>query len=583
MKKLLNIIVLLLFVVSVFGQTPQPYYNGLDLTKRGNDLFLELADRLQLTKTPIPYTSSSTDVWDACVLGNQDPDISSNVLLIYGYNDTDGVFSTDRTRLKTAQAGSSYVAGRWNREHIFPQSLAVPTLDTGTPGVSTDVYNLHAADQEQNSTRSNRPFTEGSGNSYTALNGGWYPGDEWKGDVARSIMYMYTVYHGDGSSESKTKCLPKVVGYGTTLTVDPNMVDLFLKWNAEDPVSPYESNKNEQLAAIQKNRNPYIDNPFLATLIWGGLVAEDKWNMNGSSDTEVPTAPTNLVASNITDTSATITWTASTDNEGVYDYLIYVNGIYLKSTSSTSVDISNLISNTTYQVTVKARDASNNLSAASFELNVITLVGPKILFFEDFSNCSQLKFVPYNEASNKNWICETQYGENNSGSIGINGYQQDVLSKDWLITSTPINFDENTGEKLSFYTDVAYGTTPLLLLYSADYTGTGNPTIATWTPVPNITIPIKSNTSGTEEIYTFIDKDISTITGTVYFAFKYYSDAAPSRWTVDSFKIVAAKDNPDTDGDGILDADDNCPLISNPSQLDTDGDGIGNDCDITPN
>jgi Thrombospondin type 3 repeat len=36
---------------------------------------------------------------------------------------------------------------------------------------------------------------------------------------------------------------------------------------------------------------------------------------------------------------------------------------------------------------------------------------------------------------------------------------------------------------------------------------------------------------------------------------------------------------PDTDGDGIPDASDNCPLVANPTQADKDGDGIGDACD----
>jgi len=37
--------------------------------------------------------------------------------------------------------------------------------------------------------------------------------------------------------------------------------------------------------------------------------------------------------------------------------------------------------------------------------------------------------------------------------------------------------------------------------------------------------------------------------------------------------------NPDTDGDGIPDVNDNCPFVSNADQLDTDLDGLGNACD----
>src|SRR5207253_1486994 len=38
----------------------------------------------------------------------------------------------------------------------------------------------------------------------------------------------------------------------------------------------------------------------------------------------------------------------------------------------------------------------------------------------------------------------------------------------------------------------------------------------------------------------------------------------------------------DTDGDGIPDAQDNCPAIPNPAQTDTDGDGMGDLCDPCP-
>ncbi len=39
---------------------------------------------------------------------------------------------------------------------------------------------------------------------------------------------------------------------------------------------------------------------------------------------------------------------------------------------------------------------------------------------------------------------------------------------------------------------------------------------------------------------------------------------------------------PDTDGDGVADAQDNCPYVPNPDQMDSDGDGIGDACDQCP-
>jgi len=42
---------------------------------------------------------------------------------------------------------------------------------------------------------------------------------------------------------------------------------------------------------------------------------------------------------------------------------------------------------------------------------------------------------------------------------------------------------------------------------------------------------------------------------------------------------VLCEGNPDIDDDGVLTADDNCPTISNPSQVDSDNDGLGDECD----
>ena len=127
MKKTILSILLFIAFIPFYGQI-QSYYIDLDLTKTENDLFLELSNRIISTHSAIPYTSSSFDVWDACKLADEDPDNEANVLLIYGFNNTDGIPDTDRTRNKNLQDTGSGSSGVWNREHVFAQSLANPFI-----------------------------------------------------------------------------------------------------------------------------------------------------------------------------------------------------------------------------------------------------------------------------------------------------------------------------------------------------------------------------------------------------------------------------------------------------------------------
>jgi len=200
---------------------------------------------------------------------------TSKVLLVYGYDDNDPAVENDRTRSKSLSCHTSSCFGLWNREHVFPKSLASPNLVTNYPSAGTDVHNLRACDYSTNASRSNKKFDAGNGNSSSNNQGNWYPGDEWKGDVARIIMYMYLRY--------PNQCEPTNVGIGTQL-FSPNgdMPDVFLNWNFSDPVSDFEESRNNAIAIVQGNRNPFIDNPYLATIIWSGPAAEDKWASSNS-------------------------------------------------------------------------------------------------------------------------------------------------------------------------------------------------------------------------------------------------------------------------------------------------------------
>ena len=248
------------------GAPASPYYNGFNWTQTGTNLKSALATKITTTHTNL---LSYSQVWSALKIVDLDPSNSGNVLLVYGWeNGTDTDVTNDRTRGKDSNSGNN---GDWNREHIFAQSLGDP--DLGQLGPGADAQMLRACDVQRNSLRANRLYAAGSGNS-GIVGLFWYPGDEWKGDIARILMYMYLRYD--------VQCLPTYVCSGTTASSDINMPNLLLQWNSEDPVSQYEDNRNTYLgnalnAYSQGNRNPFIDNPYLATVIWGGPIAQNRW------------------------------------------------------------------------------------------------------------------------------------------------------------------------------------------------------------------------------------------------------------------------------------------------------------------
>lgn len=262
--------------VAVFAQDgapAAPYYNDFNFVQTGTDLKNALASKVTAMHTRILTYSEARD---GIKITDLDPnDITNlNVLLVYGFSENmcseSPADDNDHRRRNVSSFGGGNSC-EWNREHTYARSLGTPNLTNYS--ANSDIHHLRACDVQRNSERGNLKFGPGTGNS-KIVSSFWYPGDEWKGDVARMMMYMYLRYGN--------QCLPTGVAVGTSNTLDPSMVDLLLQWNAEDPVSEYEDIRNTYLENTsnqygQGNRNPFIDNPYLATMIWGGPVAQNRW------------------------------------------------------------------------------------------------------------------------------------------------------------------------------------------------------------------------------------------------------------------------------------------------------------------
>jgi endonuclease I len=157
----------------------------------------------------------------------------------------------------------------YNREHSFPQSW----FGSAMPMYS-DLFHIYPTDGFVNNKRSNIPFGEVSSPSYTSSNGTkrgpnttqgysldvWEPLDEYKGDLARSYFYMLVRYK------------EKLQEWNTPILSGSHLEQwayfLLLDWAKNDPVSQKEKDRNNAIYQIQKNRNPFIDNPEWVEHIW---------------------------------------------------------------------------------------------------------------------------------------------------------------------------------------------------------------------------------------------------------------------------------------------------------------------------
>lgn len=324
----------LCFVYSSFAQVPA-YYNNVNLNATGQSLKNNLATKtINSHSQTISYTPG---IWNALRQTDLSSSNSSKVVLIYGYNDYDGNSTTDITRSKYS-SGGGYTD--WNREHVYPKSLGTPSFGNSGPG--SDPHHIRACDVNRNYSRNNRKFADGSGNSYITSQGNWYPGDEFKGDIARMVLYMYLRY---GS-----RCLPKNVGVGSAVSNDQNMLTLFLDWNAEDPVSSLETQRNDYLENLIGNRNPFIDNPAFATQIWGGQQAEDLFGTGTGGGTNPPAATTTVTLRLIFDNySSETSWEITNSS----NQIVHSGSNYGSQASGSTLNITKTLADGCYNLIMR--------------------------------------------------------------------------------------------------------------------------------------------------------------------------------------------------------------------------------------
>lgn len=158
----------------------------------------------------------------------------------------------------------------YNREHSWCDSWL-----GGTSPARSDLFHVYPTDGYVNNRRSNYPFGKVGNATWTSSNGSklgnsispgysgtvFEPIDAYKGDFARSAMYMSVRYYLEDNGFSSSPATTKS-------DLNQWYADQMYQWGVFDTVSTKEINRNEAVYLAQRNRNPFIDHPEFAAEIW---------------------------------------------------------------------------------------------------------------------------------------------------------------------------------------------------------------------------------------------------------------------------------------------------------------------------
>lgn len=260
-KKLLRLS--LAFLVSVMpalpmlAQIPEGYYSSLK-GKKGAELKTAIHNIIKNAKV-LEYGSKKGHTW----WGFWSTDRDERGYFIDRY-------SAESEWVKSTSQGAA--GAGMNIEHSFPKSWWGKT----EVQAYKDLYNLMPCESRINSTKSNYPMGKvvsgDKGNGWTKVGEGtdgkkyWEPADPWKGDFARGYMYMATAYQDYNWVGAQAL---QILQQGAYPTLQKWAYTLYIQWAKADKPNALEIKRNNDVAKIQGNRNPYVDFPNLMEYVWG--------------------------------------------------------------------------------------------------------------------------------------------------------------------------------------------------------------------------------------------------------------------------------------------------------------------------
>jgi endonuclease I len=343
MIKKINLFLLFIAAGSLNGFAQKAgYYNGTE-GKAG----VELKSALHgIIKGHIDFSYS--DAKYILNYADQDPAIPANIIYIYS------------KRSRPISMWGTTAADSPNREHVWAKShgnfVDIRPMDG-------DAFNLHPEGSNTNILRSNYDFDECSAtgtlipeaNSYYTSTQ-FEPQDAAKGEAARTLFYMAVRYEGT-DNEIDLEMADQVGNYPTPKF---GKLSTLLQWNNDFPPTDLERRRNERVSESQRNRNPFIDHPEYANMIWSSAAAPIVSIGTISMSPEYPVASE----------TATVSASISSSAGGISSAILYYGSTYNSEEFSSSmtesggvwsgsIDFTHFTANTYAYYKITATDGTN--------------------------------------------------------------------------------------------------------------------------------------------------------------------------------------------------------------------------------
>lgn len=325
-----RIITFLIILNGILQAQPLGYYNGTE-NLSGEDLKSALHE---IIKGHVDF--SYNRVRDIINYSDADPDNPDNVILFY----------TQESR-NSGQYGTG--GDNINREHVWAKSHG---YFENIRSMNADAQNLRPADASVNEDRGNKNFddVQPNGTRHPEATECWYTSNAWepgpltKGQVARILFYMATRYESE-NGEIDLELVDQLNNFPMPKF---GKLSTLLKWNNEYPPSDFERQRNERIFEIQQNRNPFVDNPDFANLIWNNGALK---NIQFSELEMTPETPKNgeeatvsiVISSSTAPDSVLLFWGKTFDSKDNKTELALNSGKYMAQLSFNDVEAGNVI------------------------------------------------------------------------------------------------------------------------------------------------------------------------------------------------------------------------------------------------